>query len=263
MKFERLHDLLLEDNKLVGVVGITNNEGTAYLPVRADYLAGHDDIFKNGKGSSAALIHARKHYDDGLSWRYVVASKILYAWGLSLAGEKKEFWLENAIAFLNKMNLEVVKTQNISGSESSYRKSHYYIESFHTGVRSTFHGIDQYAEIFKNPSVKELRDITRNNTAPLGAIITPQDAFMWNRNNSFHFNVRQEIRQHGISAILLCDDNFSKCYVDITDNTRNTEFYHKPCKAIIESNPYMRRFKILGVSYFDEDIVGSWDKMAD
>lgn len=270
MKFERLYDLLLEkDDKLVGAVGFTNQKGTYYLPVYVSYLAGHCDLLDGkGKGSVAALTHFRRYPSgaDSAQWRYVKASGILYIWDIQHCSPDLR---DEVSYFLSKNNLPVSGIKGISsgdiihGDDSAYHKSHYYTESFVDGVRTAIHGIDRYAEVFKNPSTRELRNLSSNNTRSIGAIITERDAYVWCRDNAFHYDVRKQLKLQGMSVLLLCDNAFSKCYVDVTDNTRNTEFYHKPCRKILMEHPYMKRFKILGVSYFDEDIVGSWDKMVD
>lgn len=119
-------------------------------------------------------------------------------------------------------------------------------------------------EVFKNPSVKEWRDIQGSNSDVRG-IIVGDDLIAWTTYGDLHFNVMKELNLgRDIIPVLIYGTPHNAAHILVTDASRQTDWWHN--SEIIEKIEtgcrYLRRtFTSIEVSFYDEVMVGRWDSL--
>jgi hypothetical protein len=126
-------------------------------------------------------------------------------------------------------------------------------------VPNTFQGGTDSAEVIRNPSLRELREIEK--TGSPAAILTNENAWVWNRDKAFHSQVQNKIG-NGLS-IMIYGATTPQPEVFVTDASKRSEFWHSPrASKLIRNHPFFKG-KDPQISYYDESENGDWADMRE
>jgi len=125
---------------------------------------------------------------------------------------------------------------------------------YHNGIT------DKWVEVFINPTSREYRDCEENGM--IGAFLTYNNIYIFNRNNSAHYQVWEKINIKERALPLLIYKHLNVFDVTVTDMCKVSapSMLHKPCKNYITSHPFFKN-KTVTVNYYDEAIDGDWDSI--
>jgi hypothetical protein len=116
-------------------------------------------------------------------------------------------------------------------------------------------------EVFRNPNSREFRECG----GEIRAFLVGSDILMWNAYGALHQEVRERMKlpRDIISLEIYSEGYGGDVFVNVTDNTERTSWYHNPeIVDEIKSHPGLNRmFKDIDIGYFDEAIVGPWDEI--
>lgn len=117
-------------------------------------------------------------------------------------------------------------------------------------------------DIYENPTTKEFNLSYEERFGYVRGIIVDENTCVFFTPNILHGTVRDLLdltKKNVVSIVVYGKKNVD---VQVTDNTRNTKWFHNPnTEEYIRSNTYLKKLKIANVSFFDEDIFGSWNDM--
>lgn len=118
-------------------------------------------------------------------------------------------------------------------------------------------------EIFKNPTPKELKGCMDPSSHSVRAFLVGDDILIWNTFAALHGMVRTalSVPKEGIPLVIYMEPRGlgGECNVEVTDASTSTPWYHNPeIVEEIHTHPYMRGFKDVEISFFDEAIFGDW-----
>lgn len=131
-------------------------------------------------------------------------------------------------------------------------------EKFWDGIKTNF----GYAEVFQNPTGRELRSIYPTN---VGILVTQKAAFFWDREVALHARVISELKLRGCLPLLAdFDKGFDSYDAYVSDTVKGTEFDHNPhIREFLEDHPYMGRFELGRLDYYNASQVGDWADLRD
>jgi predicted nucleotidyltransferase len=183
-------------------------------------------------------------------------------YGLDLKGELS---LENIVFKILRSRGIMKKLKNAVNAtydkELSLPKS--VNERFHSSFTTNMRGEQNYVEIFRNPSRREIKDCERH--TQVGAILLGSEIYIWDRDKAYHYTAMQNLVNMGSMKDMLPLQLFIEpkgVSVMVTDATRHTKWYHNSeIDNYIKSHPFFRTYKILDLFYFDQDIVGDWGQL--
>ena len=116
--------------------------------------------------------------------------------------------------------------------------------------------------IYRNPTRKEWKECQQHDE--VRAFIVGNDILIWNPYVALHQMVRDELSLGNDAISIMIEGNFGDgCYVSVTDNTRNTPWWHNPAviDAIEDCGFMASKFPTIEIGFYDEAIVGSWDEL--
>jgi hypothetical protein len=124
-------------------------------------------------------------------------------------------------------------------------------------IVDSFEYNNKYIEVFKNPTLKELKSCISFDE--FGAFLQDNDIFTFDRMSVYHQAVRQRNRKHldqALSLLVWVETNGYS--VLVTDNNISTKWNHNPdTETYIRNHPFFNG-KVKDVIFFDQDIVGDW-----
>ena len=134
----------------------------------------------------------------------------------------------------------------------------YLLEKFVDGV-ATNHG---YAEVFVNPTARELRGISPDN---VGILADDDRAFFWDRSVALHAMVISNLGLHGTLPLLAhFEPDWSGFDSIVSDTVKGSKFDHSPhIRDFLEMHPYLGNFDIGSISYYNENVIGDWADLSD
>lgn len=127
------------------------------------------------------------------------------------------------------------------------------------------HDRQQGLGTFRNPTRKEYQEALAEH-AMVRAFLVGDDIFVWNVFGAVHRSIRDFMKLHEtIIPLVIFGKPGQRCVAEVTDHVQNTMWSHNAAvAAAIQNHPYMRRmFTKVTVQYYDEDIVGDWQKLAE
>jgi hypothetical protein len=138
-------------------------------------------------------------------------------------------------------------------------------ESFFKAFTAARVGHSSYVEIFKNPSLMELKHSRSSHRDEIGAILLDDDIYTWNRDKALHVEAMKHIApvfRDMLPILIFLRGRSVTIYV--TDAARHTKWYRQPeTRKYIETHPFFSHYKIEDISYWDEDVNGKWDDSED
>jgi len=132
-------------------------------------------------------------------------------------------------------------------------------ESFDSSFEADYGRGEEYVEVFKNPTTKELLRCKPHHE--IGAVLSDKDAYVWNRQLAYHGHVMTHLKlTDGLPLMLIPDNtNVNRMDVMVTDASRRGKWHHNPETAeFVKNHPFFRNKRLDNVSYWDEDVVGDW-----
>ena len=117
-----------------------------------------------------------------------------------------------------------------------------------------------YVEVFKNPTSRELKEVTAHDE--FGLILDGNDAYVWNRDKAYHTQVMHHLNKKNVLPLqaYVETDGMS---VMVTDASKHTDWHHNPhVVGFIMSHPFFRGKKLKDIVFWDEDIVGNWADLS-
>jgi hypothetical protein len=121
----------------------------------------------------------------------------------------------------------------------------------------SFDGRYGYTEVIKNPSLKEIKSVIKNNrsSAMGGIIIVDQNEFyVFNRDNEFHGNVAKKLNLKDYIGGLYNGDD----YFFVSDST-SSRFKENPIVVEIIKNIFP---KVKEIDFYNQSIVGDWSNLG-
>lgn len=139
-------------------------------------------------------------------------------------------------------------------------------EVYHVGFTRRMYGKENHADVYKNPTHKELHTTTNNDGNTL-AWLHHEHMYSFHPQQTRHLDTKEHagINPHdshheGISLDIHHDKK--EAHVMVTDSTKGKWRHNPDIKHHIQSHPELKKhFKKIHVSYHDEDIHGDWHKM--
>lgn len=117
------------------------------------------------------------------------------------------------------------------------------------------------AEVFKNPSLGELRAMGSATTGTR-AFLIGKNALVWH--GVVHQTVREKMKLSKDALPVILYIGGGVVDVMVTDNSKGSKWHRSPKTFdFITKNTYLKRWKIGEVLYYDEAIVGKWHEKAD
>ncbi len=138
-------------------------------------------------------------------------------------------------------------------------------ESFFKTFTASRVGRANHVEIFKNPSMMELKHSRSSNRDEVGAVLLDRDIYTWNRDKALHYEAMKQISPVFDDMLpVLIFIRGHNCAVYVTDAARHTKWYRQPeTRKYIETHPFFEHYTIEDISYWDEDVNGKWDDSED
>jgi len=142
-----------------------------------------------------------------------------------------------------------------------YKQADFTYESFDSSFESNIRpGETAYVEIFKNPTSREIKEVTSHEQ--FGLILTEMDAYVWNRDKAYHSQVMKHLNKKDALPLqaYVETDGLS---VMVTDASRHGDWHHNPhVVGFIMAHPFFRGKHLKDISFWDEDIVGNWADLS-
>jgi hypothetical protein len=139
-------------------------------------------------------------------------------------------------------------------------------EAFYYGYRfkeENARNFGKYLEIFKNPTVQEMRTLKMGDRSVPGFVDVDTGDFYAFSPEFLHFNVLQtkKIPSNFIPVRLFVGKG--EIIVMVTDSIKfNKKYSDSPEVADIIKNSYLKNlYKNISVEYYNQDIVGDWEKL--
>jgi hypothetical protein len=111
--------------------------------------------------------------------------------------------------------------------------------------------------IYIDPNKKELDKLDFMDG--VRALLDVKNCYAWA--NAFHATIMRQLSLSNAIPVLLFYDNQTEIYVMVTDASRSTLWHENPKVAVaIRNHPYIRKWKKIEIGYYNEDIVGDWEK---
>ena len=137
--------------------------------------------------------------------------------------------------------------------------SQYISEEFVDSVSTRF--TNDYKDVFKNPSKKELYEIMDERI--FRAIILNENDVLCFPDSLLHYRAIEHFNLKDIVSLVVLSNLPDKdIYVAVTDSTKGHWFHNPEIKVYIKDNKYLNKmFDIEQISFFDEAIYGDWSEL--
>lgn len=121
-------------------------------------------------------------------------------------------------------------------------------------------------DIWENPNQREFnREMNMGKYGDVRAFLVGKDMFAWNTTDAMHAEVFDSFFK-GVNVKTIIPIVFAlsgrRAYAMVTDFSKRTMWHHKPSVVTaIKNHPHIRRLSNdVEVDFYDEAIVGSWEK---
>jgi len=170
-------------------------------------------------------------------------------------GNMAKWFVEGGTDTLNK-----IRDYEAKGIALRGKLSESFFKSFEIDYGRGIH----YVEVFKNPTSRELKECKPH--YEIGAILTDNDIFVWNREKAYHRHVMTQLGLKNDLPLMLYPDNSNINRMDImvTDASIGTQWDQNSNTAeFIKSHPFFKGKLIDSISYWNEDVIGPWDNISE
>ena len=117
-------------------------------------------------------------------------------------------------------------------------------------------------DVFKNPTTKELKEVSREEGTGTRAFLDGNDIYVWE--GALHRAIQDQLKLSDKRIPLDVATDGNKIYsVRVTDHSKRTKWYHDPeVEEVIKKHPFikLKADNDFNVEYYDEAIVGPWDE---
>lgn len=121
------------------------------------------------------------------------------------------------------------------------------------------------SNVIENPTREQLKKVTRDGDCR--GYLVKDGLIVWFPFDALHSDVRKSLNLNDSSIpVYLYVHNGTIYGVSVTDDSKSSKWYHnQKVKEAILDNKFIKRFghHTIDVNYFDEDIVGPWDKLQE
>lgn len=136
-------------------------------------------------------------------------------------------------------------------------------ESFLDAFENPIRGESVYVEVFINPTQREISEVTSHDE--YGIIISGKNAYVWNRDLAYHFQVRKflgnKVDSNYVCGRIVIEGN-NKVSLIVSDDTIKSNLHHNPeIGNFIQTHPFFKDKTLMDVLYYDQHVVGDWQNL--
>lgn len=115
--------------------------------------------------------------------------------------------------------------------------------------------------IYINPTKEELEKLTNILGFPNEVRVLLDDKHCYAWHDAYHVTIMNQLSVINPIPALIFNDG-KEIIVEVTDASRHTTWHENPKVAEkIRQHPYIKQWKKIVVGYYNEDIVGDWEKL--